>query len=316
MVASTNAVNLIPLSDRRTSVSPMRARRYAVRGHPAGLDDARGPRPDGSGRLAAVGGPPRAGRPSRTPAHTSPRPECGGECSTPSTADQAEFPARSHRESQPGAGARSDLGSTGVCRPAAAHAVAYAESAQPGAFRCAVRFSGHDDTTKRGTRTRGARPIGPRPSRTRHHDEMTGSPYSDLTRPPLREHDLRQALVTPGGVWTDVRVLTVTESTNADVASAAQAGAPDGLVVIAENQTAGRGRLGRRWEAPPRSALTFSVLLRPGVPAARLGWITLLAGVAVAESVGRVAVVDAVLKWPNDLLVRSALAGGAEQVEH
>src|SRR5690606_19616938 len=205
--------------------------------------------------------------------------------------------------------------STGVCRPAAAHAVAYAESAQPGAFRCAVRLSGHKDTTKRGTRTRGARPIGPRPSRTRHPDELTGSPYSDLTRPPLREHDLRQALVTPGGVWTDVRVLTVTESTNADVASAAQAGAPDGLVVIAENQTAGRGRLGRRWEAPPRSALTFSVLLRPGVPAARLGWITLLAGVAVAESVGRVAVVDAVLKWPNDLLVRSALAGGAEQVE-
>lgn len=145
---------------------------------------------------------------------------------------------------------------------------------------------------------------------------MTGSPYSDLTRPPLREQDLRRALVTPGGVWTDVRVLAVTESTNADVASAAQAGAPDGLVVIAENQTAGRGRLGRRWEAPPRSALTFSVLLRPGVPAARLGWITLLAGVAVAESVGRVAVVDAVLKWPNDLLVRSALAGDVEQVEH
>lgn len=143
---------------------------------------------------------------------------------------------------------------------------------------------------------------------------MTSSPYSDLSRPPLHERDLRRALVTPGGVWTDLRVLDVTESTNAEVAAAAQAGAPDGLVVIAETQTAGRGRLGRRWEAPARSALTFSVLLRPEVPATRRGWLTLLAGVAVAESVGRVAVVDAVLKWPNDLLVRSALASDADRL--
>jgi len=77
-------------------------------------------------------------------------------------------------------------------------------------------------------------------------------------------------------------------------------------VLVAERQTAGKGRSGRTWEAPARAGLTFSVLFRPRVPATRLGWLPLLAGVALAESVGRVAVTDAVLKWPNDLLVRSA----------
>ena len=60
------------------------------------------------------------------------------------------------------------------------------------------------------------------------------------------------------------------DSTNAVVAERARAGAPEGLVVVAEHQTAGRGRLDRTWETPPRSGLTFSVLLRPTVPAAAL----------------------------------------------
>jgi BirA family biotin operon repressor/biotin-[acetyl-CoA-carboxylase] ligase len=137
---------------------------------------------------------------------------------------------------------------------------------------------------------------------------MRGSPYADLNRPPLREHALRRALVVTGGFWTDLRVLSETGSTNADVVNAARAGAPEGLVVIAESQTAGRGRLGRHWQSPARAGITFSTLLRPpaGLPSARLGWLPLLAGVALAEAVGRVAVVEAALKWPNDLLVRSA----------
>jgi BirA family biotin operon repressor/biotin-[acetyl-CoA-carboxylase] ligase len=135
---------------------------------------------------------------------------------------------------------------------------------------------------------------------------MDNSPYSDLTRPPLREAPLRQALVVPGGLWTDVRVVGETGSTNIDVADAARAGAGEGLAIVAERQRAGRGRLQRTWEAPARSSLTFSVLLRPAVPVARLGWLPLLAGVALVEAVGRLAVVDAALKWPNDLLVRPA----------
>jgi len=82
-------------------------------------------------------------------------------------------------------------------------------------------------------------------------------------------------------------------------------------VLAAERQSAGRGRLGRAWISPPRAALTFSVLLRPtAVPRARLGWLPLLAGVAVAAAVRAVAAVDAQLKWPNDVLAGSGKLGG------
>jgi BirA family biotin operon repressor/biotin-[acetyl-CoA-carboxylase] ligase len=73
-------------------------------------------------------------------------------------------------------------------------------------------------------------------------------------------------------------------------------------VLVAEHQGAGRGRLDRVWSSPPRAGLTVSFLLRPDVPAARRGWLPLLTGVALAESVGAVTGVRASLKWPNDLL--------------
>jgi len=139
---------------------------------------------------------------------------------------------------------------------------------------------------------------------------MPDSPYSDLSRPPLRQPALQRALVTPGGLWTEIRVVAETGSTNADLAEAARAGAAEGLVLVAESQTAGRGRQGRGWSAPPRAGITVSVLLRPDVPSRRLGWLPLLAGVGLVEAVGRVAVVDAGLKWPNDTLARSATEEG------
>jgi BirA family biotin operon repressor/biotin-[acetyl-CoA-carboxylase] ligase len=128
--------------------------------------------------------------------------------------------------------------------------------------------------------------------------------YSDLGRPPLRTAALRTALLRPGGLWTALEVRQQTESTNADVAAAARAGAPEGLVVVAEEQLGGRGRLDRRWISPVRAGLTFSVLLRPtAVPPARWGWLPLLAGTALTRAIVRRAEIEAVLKWPNDLLV-------------
>lgn len=128
------------------------------------------------------------------------------------------------------------------------------------------------------------------------------APWSDLSRPPLNESALRRALIRPGGVWTSLDVVQETGSTNADLA--ARAGAlPEGAVLVAEEQLAGRGRLDRRWSAPARSGIFFSVLLRPTVPAERWGWLPLLTGVAVASAVSRVAGVDTGLKWPNDLMV-------------
>jgi len=111
-------------------------------------------------------------------------------------------------------------------------------------------------------------------------------------------------------------VVPVTGSTNADLAREARGGARAGLVLVAEEQSAGRGRLGRAWTAPARSGLTFSVLLRPTSPPSRLGWLPLAAGLAVAEAVGRVAELDVRLKWPNDVLVGERKLGGvlAERV--
>ena len=136
------------------------------------------------------------------------------------------------------------------------------------------------------------------------------SPYTRLDRPPLVVSALRRALIRPGGLWTALDIREQTGSTNADAAAAARAGTPEGLVVVAERQTAGRGRLDRRWESPPRAGLALSVLLRPSVPASRLGWLPLLAGVALVESVRRQAEVEAVLKWPNDLLIEDRKCAG------
>ena len=124
--------------------------------------------------------------------------------------------------------------------------------------------------------------------------------YDDLDRPPLRPSALARALAPDG--WR-VEVLETTGSTNAVVAERARAGEPAGLVVVAEQQTAGRGRLDRQWTSPPRAGLTLSALVRPDGPAADHSWMSLLTGLAVARAVREQAGVDAVLKWPNDVLV-------------
>jgi BirA family biotin operon repressor/biotin-[acetyl-CoA-carboxylase] ligase len=136
------------------------------------------------------------------------------------------------------------------------------------------------------------------------------SPYSDLDRPPLSERALRRDLLHEGSVWTDLRVVARTGSTNADVADAARRGEAEGLVVVAESQDAGRGRLDREWVSPPRAGLTFSVLWRPTAPRATWSWLPLLAGLAVRRAVLEVSEVDATLKWPNDVLVGTRKLAG------
>jgi BirA family biotin operon repressor/biotin-[acetyl-CoA-carboxylase] ligase len=142
--------------------------------------------------------------------------------------------------------------------------------------------------------------------------EPVSSPWADLTRPPLSERTLRAALVRPGGFVTALHVVAETGSTNDDLAEAARRGAPEGTVLVAEEQTGGRGRLDRTWTSPPRAGLLFSVLLRPAGPVHRRTWIPLLAGLALQQAVARLGAVEARLKWPNDLLLGEDLgkAGG------
>jgi BirA family transcriptional regulator, biotin operon repressor / biotin---[acetyl-CoA-carboxylase] ligase len=142
-------------------------------------------------------------------------------------------------------------------------------------------------------------------------------PYDDLDRPPLDAAVLDRALTGPGEGWRAVLVVEETASTNSDLAARARAGEPPGTVLVAEHQTAGRGRLDRGWAAPARAGLTLSVLLDPSpVPGPRWPWVPLLAGVAFAEGVRRSADVDVQLKWPNDLLVGDRKLAGilTEQV--
>ncbi|MGW4982737.1 biotin--[acetyl-CoA-carboxylase] ligase [Streptomyces mirabilis] len=156
------------------------------------------------------------------------------------------------------------------------------------------------------------KPPGSEGSPSDGHGESSSDRWSDLDRPPLNATALRRALIREGGLWGDVRIVPRTGSTNSDlVALATDEKADEGVVLVAEEQNAGRGRLDRQWTAPARSGLFFSVLLRPtGVPVERWGWLPLLTGVAVATALSRVAGVDTALKWPNDLLVT---VGGEER---
>jgi BirA family transcriptional regulator, biotin operon repressor / biotin---[acetyl-CoA-carboxylase] ligase len=112
----------------------------------------------------------------------------------------------------------------------------------------------------------------------------------------------RLAAGLPAG-W-QVSVVDETESTNADLLAAAEANAPEGTVLVAEFQHAGRGRLNRSWTSPRGAGLTVSVLLRPRVDRFRWPWLPLLTGVSLATAIHRSAPeVTARLKWPNDLLL-------------
>ena len=144
------------------------------------------------------------------------------------------------------------------------------------------------------------------------HNASDDSRWSDLERPPLNAAALRRALVQEGGLWSDLDLVQRTGSTNSDLVARAVGGrAGEGAILVAEEQTAGRGRLDRQWSAPARSGLFFSVLLKPAeVPVARWGWLPLLTGVAVASGLSRAAGVDTALKWPNDVRVT---VGGEER---
>lgn len=104
-----------------------------------------------------------------------------------------------------------------------------------------------------------------------------------------------------GTRFADVRWVAETGSTNADALALAREGATEGIVVVADHQTAGRGRRDRRWVAPPGGSLLVSVLLRPR--AAVAGAAAMAAGVAMVDALRSRCGVEAGLKWPNDLVV-------------
>ncbi len=85
---------------------------------------------------------------------------------------------------------------------------------------------------------------------------------------------------------------------------------PEGIVVIADEQTGGKGRLGRSWISPPGVNLYFTVLLKPPIPPVETSILTLAAAVAVVSAIRGYAGINAEIKWPNDILINTKKAGG------
>lgn len=133
-------------------------------------------------------------------------------------------------------------------------------------------------------------------------------------RPPLDKARITEQV----GLIPDlsVEILEATPSTNAVAVQRAHEGAADGLVVVADHQTGGRGRLDRTWQTPPGTALTFSMLLRPDVPTRAWPWLPLLVGYAVDKAL-KAHGYDAGVKWPNDVLIAGRKVAGilVERVE-
>jgi BirA family biotin operon repressor/biotin-[acetyl-CoA-carboxylase] ligase len=110
--------------------------------------------------------------------------------------------------------------------------------------------------------------------------------------------------------FDDIRWFDVVDSTNRYLLDCATRDGREGLVAVADEQTAGRGRLGRTWVAPPGSALLVSVLLRPRLPVDRLHLVTLAVALAATDALAVLTSVDAKVKWPNDVVVNDRKLAG------
>jgi BirA family transcriptional regulator, biotin operon repressor / biotin---[acetyl-CoA-carboxylase] ligase len=135
-----------------------------------------------------------------------------------------------------------------------------------------------------------------------------------VPRPPLDPERLATAFV--GQPDLSLELLPATPSSNQVAADRAREGAPDGLVVVADHQTVGKGRLDRSWETPAGVAVTFSLVLRPDLQPRDWPWLPLLVGHAVARSLVGMGY-DARVKWPNDVLIEGRKVCGilVERVE-
>lgn len=144
--------------------------------------------------------------------------------------------------------------------------------------------------------------------------DITASPhggYRLLSTPDvLHPDDLMSLLGSPRVIGRDIQVFRETTSTNDIIERLARDGVKEGVVVFAESQTKGRGRLGRRWTSPRGQGLWFSILLRPKLRPTEATQLTILAATALAEAIRQHTGLAPGVKWPNDLLLRGRKVAG------
>ncbi len=126
----------------------------------------------------------------------------------------------------------------------------------------------------------------------------------------LHADDLLSSLGPTRVIGRDIRVFEATTSTNDVVERLAQDGVKEGVVVFAESQTRGRGRLGRKWMSPPRKGLWFSVLLRPQIHPLAATQLTIAAATALFRAIRAQTGLTPEIKWPNDILIRGKKVAG------
>ena len=126
----------------------------------------------------------------------------------------------------------------------------------------------------------------------------------------LHSDDLMARLPEPRVIGRDIRVFKETASTNDTIEKLARDGAPEGVVVFAESQTRGRGRLGRSWSSPAGKGLWFSVLLRPSLRPPETTRLTVAAATALRRAVRATTGLEPEIKWPNDLLIEGRKVAG------
>jgi BirA family biotin operon repressor/biotin-[acetyl-CoA-carboxylase] ligase len=144
--------------------------------------------------------------------------------------------------------------------------------------------------------------------------EIVASPHQgyrlEAVPDALHADDLLARLGPVRSVGRDIRVFQETTSTNDVMERLARDGVAEGVVVFAESQTRGRGRLGRTWLSPPNSGLWFSVLLRPNLRPQAATQLTVAAATALVRAIRRQTGLEPEIKWPNDVLVgRRKVAG-------
>ncbi len=136
-------------------------------------------------------------------------------------------------------------------------------------------------------------------------DSVTKKGYHLTSAPDiLTQTEICQGLKT-SRIGTHIFTFDTIDSTNEEAKRQGQAGAPDGSVFVAEQQTGGKGRLGRVWTSPKGEGIWFSILLRPKDSPLQISNITLLAGLAVCRAIRKFSGCPALIKWPNDVVIGS-----------
>lgn len=135
-------------------------------------------------------------------------------------------------------------------------------------------------------------------------DSVTNKGYRLVSAPDLLTEDtIRDGLEST--LVSEIHALETVDSTNNEAKRWAHQGAPHGSVFVAEEQTGGKGRLGRVWKSPPKTGLWFSILLRPKASPEQVTNLTLFSGLAVAKAIRALTGCDAKIKWPNDVVIGS-----------